>query len=687
MEINKPYLLTREQWNGILECKKNFINNGISPLDHPLMRKEVAESWLRSKAYRLDPDKQGPLQVLNKHDFNRLKEKNKLLIDAAAPLLDTFKPLITISNYFFILFDKNGIPLIERGSQRFMADSDTADHGLGLIISEENSGTQAHLLTIRYSCPVQLIGPEHYCTVFSENISTSAPIFDENGQMLGCLLLVVYRNDAPWNKEFHSMQAHSFGWVTSIALALEKQIQLHHQNGRLINSNKTLEATLSYLDEAVITVDEDGKILGANQEGRNLFSLDQNSLKGKKLASFFHPDSQLMKLIMSGSKVDMVEDILTTKTGSRSYLFSSRPVFNEDNTCPQGAIIRISSIKKMNLYIASHSSSIAHYTFDSIVGASDPLVKAKEIAKRFANTPENILLIGESGTGKELFAQAIHNQSRPDTPFIALNCAAMPRNLVESELFGYEGGSFTGAERKGRAGKIELANNGTLFLDEIGDMPLELQGVLLRVLEDKQVMRIGGNRYHKVDFRLISATNQDLLKKVQEKMFRADLYYRLAAMKINIPNLAKRGEDILILAELFLDEYSKKIACPRPSLSQAVKELLINYSWPGNVRQLEKAMSYAVSMAAQGIIETSDLPEEISGVDSVQWSITEEKLEAKTESISKGILSLQEAEEITIRKVLLYTNKNIDKAANILGIGKSTLYRKIKDFGIDLHQC
>jgi transcriptional regulator with PAS, ATPase and Fis domain len=687
IDISKPYLFTREIWQGVSQCKADFISHNISPLKNELMRKEVAESWIRSRKHHLLPDELGEFEPMNANEFAKLKEKNRLMIESASCLLEKFESLITISQYFFVLFEKNGIPLLENGSFEFMPNPEIPQGvGLGIRITERNAGTQAHVLSVQNACPVQLIGPEHYCDVYNENISTAAPIFDHEKKVAGCLLLVAYRNDKPWSKEFHAMQAHSFGWVTSVALVIEKQLELHHQNARLLKSNKTLEATISCLDEAIVTIDGKGEITRANKEALMCFQSRVEDLEGENLASFFEQNSPLVDLIMSGQEVNMINATLITQAGkAKNYLFNSRPIItqNSDKTAQHGSIIRISNIKKINDHLASLNKSEAPFTFDSIKGESPTMLKAKERAQGFAGTDENILLIGASGTGKELFAQAIHNHSRPHMPFVALNCAALPRNLVESELFGYEGGSFTGAERNGRPGKIEQANNGTLFLDEIGDMPLKLQGILLRVLEDKKVMRIGSSNCRNVNFRLVTASNLNLLKAVQEKTFRLDLYYRISGIRINIPPLVERRQDILLLAEFFLDEYSKKKRLPRPSLSSGAKEVLLRYSWPGNVRQLEKAMSYALSVATQSIIEIDQLPEEITGMeDTLHLTYEQETVAPRTGAEPIGQANLQKTEELMIRKVLSQTGYRISEAADILGIGKSTLYKKVKKLGI-----
>lgn len=287
----------------------------------------------------------------------------------------------------------------------------------------------------------------------------------------------------------------------------------------------------------------------------------------------------------------------------------------------------------------------------------------------------NILIQGESGTGKDVYAQAVHNESRPDGPFVAVNCAAILRTLIESELFGYEGGAFTGAERQGRPGKIELANNGTLFLDEIGDMPLELQPVLLRVLEEKQVMRVGSNRYIPVDFRLITATNKNLLELVENGDFRQDLYYRLKVLEVNIPPLRARGQDILLLAQHFVEKIARQKNNSAPVLSDLAIIYLLKYDWPGNVRQLENAMFYAVTVCKGNIIKPEDLPAEILE----KLNIAEP---ANSTNNADNKLSMQDVEKVMIINALKQTENNVSEAAKLLKMSRSTLYRKIKLYEI-----
>ncbi|HZK56663.1 MAG TPA: sigma 54-interacting transcriptional regulator, partial [Desulfosporosinus sp.] len=388
---------------------------------------------------------------------------------------------------------------------------------------------------------------------------------------------------------------------------------------------------------------------------------------------FLCSQSRIMDLVMQGKNID-VEESICIADDEQTYLVNVRPIVDSTTNQVVSAVLKLTQIEKINALAVNRSGSIASFSFKDILGENKEFKESIDIAQRFASLPENILMIGESGTGKELFAQAIHNTYRPKGTFMAVNCAAMPRELIESELFGYEGGSFTGAERNGRPGKIELANGGTLFLDEIGDMPLEIQAVLLRTLEDKQVMRIGGRRYKKVDFRLVAATNKDLYRMVKENQYREDLYFRLSVLTINIPPLRKRGNDIEILSKLFIDNYCNKQGRKIQQISPAAQTKINEYEWPGNVRQLQNAMIYAVNTAQDNIIKPENLPNYIL-LDSCPIKVDE--------ITDTKMLRLENLEKVAIEKALLLANNYLPAAAEILGISRSTLYRKLKDYNID----
>ncbi len=664
------------RWKGLIKCKEDFLLRNVDPRKSPFMVPEVAESWIASRNLGIDPDIK-EIPVLDAKEIKHLLEENKLLIDTVIPLIDKFKHLLEISGYMLSLHSSDGTTLYLDGDQKAILSFYKLK--ASRVGSFGKIGTSAHSLSMQLKKPLQFLGPENYCRLLEDNIASSTPLMDGSGNVLGALVLVQWVREGSWDRELQNMQSHTLGWVTSIGLAIENQFKLMQQNSELKLSNSTLAATLEFIDEGIISIDQNSKINHINSEAARILNLDPGKAIGVSFEPFLGKQQNIISALTQGYTVDYKEALIKNKNSEQPYLLSIKPV-SDNEKVNVGAVLRLSYPDKINALVNSRAGANATFKFEHIIGECDEMQKVKEQGKRFANTSENVLLIGESGTGKELFAQAIHNAYRPRGPFIAINCAAMPRNLIESELFGYEGGSFTGAERNGRPGKIELANGGTLFLDEIGDMPFEIQAVLLRVLEDKQVMRLGGQRYTKVDFRLIAATNQDLYNLIEQKLFRQDLYYRLSILKIELPPLRHRDADILLLCRYFIENYCKKRGRGVPSLSNPVKKRILEYEWPGNVRQLENAMISSINMAQDDFIDLEHLPQEI-----VRENLPEPIIETNKFSVledGKEIISIRDAEIVTIKKALKRSEKNIALAADILGIGKSTLYKKVKEYNL-----
>jgi len=309
------------------------------------------------------------------------------------------------------------------------------------------------------------------------------------------------------------------------------------------------------------------------------------------------------------------------------------------------------------------------YTFSNILGESDSIKEAVSIAKKVALTDTPVLLLGETGTGKEVFAQAIHQAGkRKNENFVALNCSTFSKDILESELFGHRQGAFTGAVRD-QKGLIEEANGGTLFLDEIGEMPLELQAKLLRVLETNEYIKLGDTKSIRSDFRLIAATNKDLEKESKENRFRSDLYYRLNVFQIKLPALRDRVKDIGILATYFVEQYSAKTGKPVLKMDNGFLQKLAHYRWPGNIRELKNIIERSVILAESENLTSSLLPFDI-------------QIEANTSADTLSAFSMASMEKLQILKVLNYTKGNKAETARLLEIGITTLYRKLEEYNI-----
>ncbi|MCB8814798.1 sigma-54 interaction domain-containing protein [Desulfosporosinus shakirovi] len=675
------YDLTEKGWAEILSCKKSFLQNATDPCNNVHMNKEVSYSWLRSRELGIDPYMEVRKPHLSLRQFSEMTKDNHLIIEIARPLVNTFKVMtILTSGYILYLCDENGGFLLQEGDMMRVPTE-------GLVWNENTIGTNVHSLCVRLRRPVQLMGPEHYCVALENIIASAAPILDESGKVIATLILSQPLIEKPWLESFRNLRSHTLGLITSLAKAVQGEIKLHIKNEKLkvsnhnlgivneklVTTHSTLETTLAFIDEGIISIDRDGTIIHINKEGIQMLKLNSDLKEKINIKKFLCSQSRIMDLILEGKNID-VEESLYVADDEQTYLMNIRPIVNLNTDRVIAAVLKLTHIEKINALAVNRSGSIASYSFEDILGENKEFKKSIALAQRFANSSENILMIGESGTGKELFAQAIHNTYRPQGTFMAVNCAAMPRELIESELFGYEGGSFTGAERSGRPGKIELAHGGTLFLDEIGDMPIEIQAVLLRTLEDKQVMRIGGRRYKKVDFRLIAATNKDLYRMVEEHQYREDLYFRLSVLTLNIPPLRKRGNDIEVLSKLFVNNYCKKSGRKIQQIGLAAQKRINDYRWPGNVRQLQNAMIYAVNTTQDDLIKPENLPNYILQ-DSGPIKINE--------ASNNNILRLENLEKVAIEKALLHSNNYIPDAAEILGISRSTLYRKLKDYNIN----
>jgi len=317
----------------------------------------------------------------------------------------------------------------------------------------------------------------------------------------------------------------------------------------------------------------------------------------------------------------------------------------------------------------------AKYSFSSIIGNSKSLMEVKNICQRAAMLDSNVLIMGESGTGKELFAHAIHNASdRASGPFIKINCAAIPSELLESELFGYEGGAFTGAKKEGKIGKFELANGGSIFLDEIGDMPLQMQVKLLRVLQEREIERIGSSKIRPINVRIISATNKNLEEEVKVGNFREDLYYRLNVMSVNIEPLRKRKDDIRPLAKALVKKLSNQMGVYVDSISEKAMISLEKYDWPGNIRELENVIERSINLLdSDRIIKVSTLPIHITQSHKTHIYISGSTLKEQLYDVEKNI----------ILECLAENQGNKQKTANDLDMSRTSLYQKLRSYGID----
>jgi len=653
----------RQLIENIKNQKNNLLQKRITPSQVNLVRPEIVESWERSCENGLDFLLYKDPPVMDAFSFEkRLKEKD-FFIQAANPYIFQLEDMLSNIESYIFLSDENGVILrvvqaLGKNKYRLIP---------GTVWNEQTIGTCAHEMSIRLKSPIQLCGPEHFCRIFHNISCSSAPVFDVNGNLEGTLTIA-----SPY---LHCQNSYSLALVVMMADAIQKEFQL-------LVKKELLKIAFTTTNDAVIVINKFGVITETNAVAQEIFKSFSEVLVGSHIDNVLE-DPSFVKSILHAEKPIIQANIKIKKTQQKLFSCSVQTIKNHENN-NMGSILTLTPMEHSHKMNHSINGFATRFTFDNIIATSPQSLKLKNTAKKMARFNINVLIQGESGTGKEVYAQAIHNESRPAGPFVAVNCAAIPKNLIESELFGYEPGAFTGAERIGKPGKIELANGGTLFLDEIGDMPLDIQAVLLRVLEDKMIMRLGGRRYIPVDFRLVTASNKNLLELVEKDLFREDLYYRISVSKIGIPPLRDRSSDLLQLIENFIQVSANAEHLDAPVLSNAAKYILLQYRWPGNVRQLQNVISYAVCMSSDGVIQPEDLPEEVLAsysMDRFNFE-TDELATASENKITKSDLSMKEMEKIAIQKALDSTNNHIRGAAKILGVSKSTLYRKIKAYGL-----
>ncbi|MCM1566843.1 MAG: AAA family ATPase [Dehalobacter sp. 4CP] len=683
-------------WQDILDCWKRCIEQNADPRQMSVIRKEIAESWLRSRDMNVNPYTFHSANLLDSAKFEMIKKTKKLLLDTALPIIhETEKMLHSITpSCITSLADENCILLYTHKDAQLELETNKINIGPGFCFSENVIGTHAVGTCLALQAPVQINGPEHYFYGLKNLIaSAAAPIFYD-GYLVGLFGITTVVKSS-----HDKILAPTFFNISCLtARAIQGQLELSRINRRLALKNRFLHTTLSFVSEGCLLTDDQGTIILANDSARRMINLNDDNVDliiGRNLNTIIDNQSIIQSVIKYPQKAANFVTSIHIETKNK-YTCSMNPIINPENGCLEGITVILDPLPNNKAVIKSHSQSDAKFTFQNIISTSTKLKQIISQAQVFAKTPANILILGESGTGKELFAQAIHNESRPTDPFIALNCASLPRNLIESELFGYEKGSFTGALKDGQKGKIELANGGTLFLDEIGDMPLDFQPTLLRVLEDKKVMRIGGNRNIPVDFRVIAATNQDLEKLVKEKKFREDLYFRLCVLPISLPPLRERDGDIEILTRYFLNIFSNKENSIIPKITEEAWELLRNYSWPGNIRELENCLFYAISASQKDCIQLSDFPERIRHrPDSyLSQEANQKKIPFFANTLvnpnsdiyqkSNQLLSISQIEKQAIETTMRCLNNDTKKVSEILGISRTTLYRKLSEYQISI---
>lgn len=434
---------------------------------------------------------------------------------------------------------------------------------------------------------------------------------------------------------------------------------------------KRMQILLDSVSDGIFFIDEEGTVVLINKVTQQLLNVNAPEILGKKVTELHLPDYSILECLSGKTFVNVKKDIITD-TGRLQFFVTCKPIINTAGRII-GAVEMLKDMKEIKT-LANAVIQPPHITFSDIIGESRPIKEAISFAQKVARTDSHISIQGESGTGKELFAAAIHSASGRSGPFVPVNCAALPETLMESELFGYVGGAFSGARKEGKPGLFEVAQGGTIFLDEITELPLGLQSKLLRALQEKTVRRIGGAKEIAVNARLITATNKTLEQMVKDKLFREDLYYRINVLPIHIPPLRERSEDIPLLAEHFVLQLNAILDKNIRGISREALAKLCRHSWPGNVRELRNVIERAAILCAADLIDTDSI---IISFD-LDKTIAEMKSQAQGGGERRSLHAMLDYYEKQIIDETLAGAKSIRKAAQMLDISHTALLKKIK---------
>ncbi|MBN2322192.1 MAG: sigma-54-dependent Fis family transcriptional regulator [Spirochaetes bacterium] len=640
---------------------ETFIKKGT--IDRNVVRPVIAESWIRSKEYGVDPTEDLSFKELydisESFDITERLKKSSALVNAAREPIAALTQMVKGSGFRINLTDSEGFFLISEGDEAVLERTNLLNRHIGVCRNEQVAGTCGISLVLVEDTPIQVNSFEHYNQHLHDWTCSSAPIHDQQKKIVGVLNI---------SGHYTLVHQHTLGMVVGLARAIDlaftnqNTIKKLHRFGEI--SNMILQETY----EGVIIFDNEGKICLSNRMGIDILA----SLTGNRFITNFRSLKKANDLF--GVNREIVDKEISTVIGRKRKFFymTMRKIADVEKKDIYNCIF-FKDIEKIQRITQKIHGQQAFYTFSDIIGENELLRKAVEEAKLAAKESSPVLIIGKTGTGKEMFAQAVHNHSsRKSAPFIAINCGAIPADLIESELFGYDAGSFTGARKGGKPGKIEMADGGTLFLDELDSMPLNMQTKLLRVLQTGMVNRIGSERLIPVDIRLISASKTDLIDEIENGIIRDDLFFRVNTITIQLPSLSERRSDISLLCGFFLKRLTSRSEKPIRGIDSEVYGIFETYSWPGNVRELESCIERAFVFETGEVISTGSIPsyirKKIDNTHGIRTTIAEK--------------TMQDYEYSILEKTLIENNGNISKSARILGIGRDTLYRKLRKYSI-----
>lgn len=639
----------RAQWTKFIETGE--IDPGVKPY--------IAESWKRCIKYGIDHKTGGKGVKIEEKKFQDILRKNRELLETSKPIIEMIDKIFTDLRLLISVCDSDS-NILYTVDTLFGTSQDGEDGTLwtGYKWSEDIVGTNGASLCMMLDKPIRTHSAEHFCEDHHTASCADAPIHGADGTVIGALLTTF---------EVKDYSEFALGVVAAGADAIEKQM-------RYKKLDTTMKAAFDHSESGVVSLDANLKVIYHNNAAEKILNQPREKFHRQ------HIDSLLLEGV-DWNAVDsnvMYASLKFKKGSGAGHIECNGNIYPElfDGKL-SGAVIMFEKEKSFNAHINRIVGNEARYGFADIITESSSMRKVIERGKRIAAAEGSVLIMGESGTGKELFAHSVHNaSSRGAGPFIAINCAALPQSLIESELFGYEKGTFTGARKEGYAGKFEIADGGSIFLDEIGELPLDIQAKLLRVLDNKRIVRIGGHKEKEVDVRIIAATNRDLMREVQKGNFRLDLFYRLSVLPVMIPPLSERSSDIVPLAKFFINRLNKANPEFEKQPSEGFLKSLRERRYKGNIRELQNVVTRAYYLCSNGTIT-----EELAFENFMNPDLYIQDKEESAESPVKQ-RNLKDSEESLIKETLRETGENISQTAEILGISRPTLYRKLKKYNI-----
>jgi transcriptional regulator of acetoin/glycerol metabolism len=619
-------------------------------------KKMINESWQRCRDFGLDHDTEPELERLERADTGVLLDIHQRLINTTDhAVLPYYDNILNNSPCLILLADSRGNVLNSWGEKRFVSNLDNEWFAAGASWREVSTGTNAIGTALTTGEAVQVQRDEHYLKRHRYMIGSASPIFDTNNELLAVLDI---------SSDTYMPQAHTLGMVRLMSQSIENCLLIekyYHDNFIL-----TINTHFDNLDSqwsGLIVINLEGRIVACNRRAEQLLDFKLIGINVDQLLDF--------KL-----------DVLTKQQSSRPFelrLLNKYSMYAKIQKPERNSIYSHSSSK---VDLPKKTAVSTGIDFEHLQFGDRKLAKAIAQAKKIVEKDIPILIHGETGVGKEVFVKALHqHSSRADQPLVALNCAAIPADLVESELFGYVKGAFTGADTKGSIGLVRQANNGILFLDEIGDMPLNVQGRLLRVLQERKVTPLGASQAYPVNVKLVSATNCNLKDLVNKELFRKDLFYRVSGLNIELPSLRNR-EDKQKLFEHIIRNKSDNNA--QASLDNTIMQLFLRHPWPGNIRQFISVLDVALAMADEEPIEHWHLADDFfedleGGIDNQQESIA---ASINIEAVNTSSVENQADNTSEILDCYKQCNGNLTKTAKMLGVSRNTLYKKLRELGL-----